>query len=175
MSYPETVSYALAVLAAAIIFLLGLLVFYGSIARYFFNSPSGIVFELTGYIMFFSTFLAAPWLLRENKHVSVEILKEFVFHKNTTYLKVASDIICLIVSTAFFIFSALSTYNQYSSGLKTIGLIEMPRYAVSLVIPVCALLMVLILIIRIKNNLQLLKSNRLNDRSIGPPRKTRSS
>jgi TRAP-type C4-dicarboxylate transport system permease small subunit len=175
LNFTEAISYTLAVLGCILIVILGFLVFYGSIARYFFSSPSGIVFEITGYIMYFCTFLAAPWLLKAEKHVSVEILKEFVFFNNVYLYKILSDIVCLAVSAAFFLFSSISTYKQYASGIKTMGLIEIPRYTVSMVIPICALLMVSILIIRIRINIQLLKNRKMAGGVSDAPQETQSS
>src|SRR5688572_32637383 len=70
------------------------------VMRYFFGQPTRWVNEFSEYALLWLAFLAAPWVLREDAHVKVEMLTEalsprwrFRFHVATS---VAGAAICAL-------------------------------------------------------------------------------
>ncbi|MGI9333706.1 MAG: TRAP transporter small permease [Gammaproteobacteria bacterium] len=70
----ERVAAALAVLAALLIFAMSLWITYDVIARYFFDIASPWSFDLSEYALVWITFLGAPWVLMQDRHVRIELL-----------------------------------------------------------------------------------------------------
>lgn len=68
----------LACVAAAIVVAIACAIFYEVISRYFFNKPSRWVVQFSEYGLVFLGFLAAPWVLRDEAHVKVEMLTELI-------------------------------------------------------------------------------------------------
>ena len=67
---------AFAVLAMFILVGLVVCVSMEVVMRYFAGSPTRWVNEFSEYALLWLAFLAAPWILREDAHVKVEMLTE---------------------------------------------------------------------------------------------------
>ncbi|MGI9333448.1 MAG: TRAP transporter small permease [Gammaproteobacteria bacterium] len=74
----EKLAGALAVLAALLILAMSLWITYDVIARYFFDTSSPWSFDLSEYALVWITFLGAPWVLLQDRHVRIEILVDVV-------------------------------------------------------------------------------------------------
>lgn len=70
----EKFTAALAALAALLILAMSLWITYDVIARYFFDMASPWSFDLSEYSLVWITFLGAPWVLMQDRHVRIEIL-----------------------------------------------------------------------------------------------------
>lgn len=137
----EKFSYGMAVIAGILIIADGFYIFFSAIMRYFFNLPSGAVVDITGYVLFYSTFLAAPWLLKTNKHIAVELLSSHLSGKKRHLLELLSNFIGIIVCVFLCINGALITFDQFSQGTKLIDSFGTPKYVFTMAIPFSALLL----------------------------------
>ena len=70
----ERVAAGLAGLAALLILMMSVWITYDVLSRYFFDAASPWAFDLSEYALVWITFLGAPWVLLQDRHVRIEIL-----------------------------------------------------------------------------------------------------
>ena len=111
--------------------------------RNFFNRPQIWSVEVTEYAMLYITFLGAAWLLREEGHVSLDIVDVFVTPRTRALLDSATSIIGLIICLVLLFFGAWSTWIHYQQGLETFSAMELRKWPFLLVIPMGSFLLVI--------------------------------
>ncbi len=72
----ERLAAVLAVFAAGLILAMAFWTTYDVLARKFFDVASPWAFDLSEYSLVWITFLGAPWVLMQDRHVRIEILTE---------------------------------------------------------------------------------------------------
>lgn len=155
----DNVSKGLYLLGGFLIFILGIFIFVGSLSRYFFGKPISQIFEITGYLMYAVPLLAAPWILKLDRHVCVDVLVDSLSESKKNLLQLLNYFISLLVSLALFLLSSYLTYDQYLRGVRLLDTIEPPRYILTLIIPISTLLLSIILIKKIYGTLLKIKLN----------------
>lgn len=140
---PEMVSKAFYVFSGILGLVLGFNMFFNVIGRYFFNQPIRGAAEISVYIVYITAFLTAPWLLKVDKHITVDFLSESALLKNK-WFSLIKDIVCLMVVALIFVRSIAVTYDQFIQGVIILDTLETPRYLLSLVIPVSFFLLSII-------------------------------
>jgi TRAP-type C4-dicarboxylate transport system permease small subunit len=106
------------------------------ICRYAFNSPLIWVIPLSQYSLVYITFLGAPWLLREEGHVMMEIVVEKLGDAGRAWFGIGSSVLGIIVSFIFVWYGALTTYDHFVHGIYESAVMEMPIAPVLAIIPI---------------------------------------
>lgn len=94
--YKKTVncfSYALGWLCGLGILLMGLILFYEVIMRYFFNAPTIWTQEISVYLFMWCMFGGAAYALQRGKHVNIDLLTMRMSEKKQSLLKVLTSLI----------------------------------------------------------------------------------
>ncbi|ODU09588.1 MAG: hypothetical protein ABS84_07425 [Rubrivivax sp. SCN 71-131] len=89
--------------------------------------------EMVEYALFGATFLAAPWLLRENGHVQVDFLVTALPPRIGAAVRRFGDAVGLLVCTVLFVYAVRVTWGAFKAGnivLKTMIFPEWWLYAV---------------------------------------------
>lgn len=84
--------------------------------------------ELASYLMLGTVFLVAPWVLKHNDHVVVDI---FTYNLSGKWLKVNKLFISFIggiACTFYFWFSFIITIHHFNAGTIDVGSFPWPRY-----------------------------------------------
>lgn len=92
--------------------------------------------DIVEYVLFAATFLAAPWLLRQNGHVRVDFVVNTLPSALQRPLRRATDALGLAVCLTLLFFAALVTYRAWAGHnivLKTVVFPEWWLYAVIVV------------------------------------------
>ncbi|MGE0735354.1 MAG: TRAP transporter small permease [Alphaproteobacteria bacterium] len=105
--------------------------------------------ELTEYILYGGTFLAAPWALRLGAHVRVDLLLSSVRKSTALTLERIVDCIGLLVSAVFLYFGSVAVIDAWRENLTQFKTWSTPEWILLLPIPFAALLMVIEFILRI--------------------------
>jgi TRAP-type C4-dicarboxylate transport system permease small subunit len=74
--------------------------------------------ELIEYTLYFGVFLAAPWALRLNAHVRIDLLLTALPRRARVLLERGLDMFGLIICCVIFAYAARATVNAYAQGLK---------------------------------------------------------
>ncbi|MFA7624946.1 MAG: TRAP transporter small permease [Pusillimonas sp.] len=111
------------------------------------------VIELMEYAMYVATVFAAPWVLREGGHVSVDILTSMLpvrWGRATGALAALfGSVICFIV----FYYSALATLRAFERGSMVYKSFTVPEWLVSIFVPLGMFFMVIEFLLLFKTRL----------------------
>ncbi len=114
---------------------------YEVLMRYCLNHPTVWVTEITSFSLLFITFLAAPWLLKQEGHVRVDLLLERLSPKNQAALNAVSSILGAAVCLTLFWYGLRVTWNVFTRGYYQFSVLNIPYAYVIWVVPVGCLLL----------------------------------
>ncbi len=131
-----------AVVAAILLFIMIAAINYEVIGRQFF-SPGGWALEISEYIMIYLTFLLAPWVLRQDGHVRVDILVNRLGLRARFLLSVITTLAAAISCLVLFWFSLEVAVETYQRGVILRKVLQTPQYVLLAVIPLGSLFLFL--------------------------------
>jgi C4-dicarboxylate transporter DctQ subunit len=107
---------ALALVAAALLCALVVLIMVDVAARYlrWFSLAWGL--EASEYMLYAITFLGAPWVLREQGHIAIEIVVERLSARGRRIARRAVDALGVLVCAALLFFACRVLWRSYESG-----------------------------------------------------------
>lgn len=99
--------------------------------------------DLVEYALFVATFLAAPWLLRQNGHVTVDFLVIALPSRLSNIVRRLADAVGLVVCLVLLVYAARVTWASWTSGNIVLKTIVFPEWWLYVVIVVSMLLLAL--------------------------------
>lgn len=148
---PDVISNILFMLSGVLCLAVGLLIFFSIVMRYFFASPIFGATEISTYMIYFTAFLAAPWIFIIDKHISIDIVKEYISDKKNKIILIINNVIIFVVATILFLRSVVLTYDHYVRGEIILDVFELQRYPFTAFVPVCFFLFMIIALKKIRN------------------------
>ena len=142
-----------AVLAEVSIIMLLLLVFNEVIARYVLNKPTLYSVELSEYLLIFVAFIAAGWVLQEDKHVRMNTFINLMPKKVKGVLDIITSFFVLLFCIILVWQGAKSSIMAFKGGYHSSSLLNVPLWIPYAIIPTGALLLGLQMIVRISHSL----------------------
>jgi C4-dicarboxylate transporter DctQ subunit len=136
-----------AILAGVIMSFITISVCAGIFSRYFLNRPMSWVVEISEYGLLYITFLVAAWVLKENQHVSVDLVYSRLSPRNQAIAGIFTSVVASIVFLIITMYGFKVTKGQFDAKYFTPSILEAPKFAITLIIPVGTFLL-LIQIIR---------------------------
>lgn len=137
----NSITRLLAFIASVILVSMMLLTVVKVIMRSVFNYGMLGVDQITGTMMVYLTFLGAAWVLRQEGHVSVDLLTAAVPARVERGLNVVGSIIAAAVCFTMTYFSFTTVMLSLQRGVMVAAELEIPRAVNLAVIPLgCALL-----------------------------------
>lgn len=127
---------ALGVGAGAVFGLIALFTSWDVLARAVAGHTVKGLADLVEYALFVATFLAAPWLLRQNGHVTVDFFVGVLPKPVGAALRRVADAVGLAVCLVLLVFAVRVAWRSWASGnivLKTVVFPEWWLYAVIVV------------------------------------------
>jgi TRAP-type C4-dicarboxylate transport system permease small subunit len=112
-------------------------------SRFFFNQSFVFVSELNEYILLFMPFLAAAWLLRQNGHITVDLLDRVLPQRVLTVLNVFIAFVGFVVSGFLVWYGTVVALDAYQRDLLSLTVVQFPQVYVLAVIPLGSLLLLL--------------------------------
>lgn len=144
MKYLDRAFLGLAYLGGTLIAIVAITTTADVTLRYLFNHPLGWASDLGGYLLLYSTFLGAVWVLRQDSNVRVDILlgvletRQPRLHRG---LLVLGDLVSLAALLVVTWLSIGQTMDAFERQITTIGALVVPRFWLMAAIPFgCALL-----------------------------------
>lgn len=127
---------AMAIATLFMVFLLAIGITFGAVSRYAFNRSLASIVEMSTYALLYITFLAAPWVLRQDGHVKVDFLNYILGRRWQTALDVVASLLSLAL-TAFLTWAGMdAVYRSYVSREVVANILQTPAYLLLWVIPV---------------------------------------
>ena len=135
MSYARVID-RLADLSAWLFFLVGLMLSYEVVMRYFFNAPTIWAEELSRLAQVWATWLAAAWTLKNRRLIAVGILYDRL---PAPLRRLAAGFTLLFIaafSAVTLYYGAAITVESARLGRKTATMLDMPLWVAEIAVPV---------------------------------------
>lgn len=142
-----------AILAGLIISFITVSVCAGILSRYFLNRPISWVVEISEYGLLYITFLVAAWVLKRGQHVSVDLVYNRLSPRNQSIASIFTSIVAGIVFLIITIYGVKVTKSQFDTKYFTPTILEAPKFAITLIIPVGTFLLLIQIIRKIYQHL----------------------
>ncbi|HVP76311.1 MAG TPA: TRAP transporter small permease [Thermodesulfobacteriota bacterium] len=143
-----------AILAGIVISFITISVCAGILSRYFLNRPISWVVEISEYGLLYMTFLVAAWVLRHEQHVSVDLVYNRLSRKNQSLASIFTSVVAGIVFLIITFYGFKVTKNQFDTKYFTPTILEAPKFAITLIIPVGTSLLFIQIMRRIYRHVQ---------------------
>jgi C4-dicarboxylate transporter, DctQ subunit len=116
--------------------LITVLLLYEVIVRYVFQSPSMWALDITQYTICYLTFIGAAWLLREEGHIKVELLKEYVSPRAWALVEAVTSVVACLACAVFCWQTTKMALSAYQTGQFIDASFVMPRFLVVGIMPI---------------------------------------
>ncbi len=128
-------------LAFILLLLLVAVTLYEIIMRYFIGRSELWTLETTEYSLLYITFLATAWLLKEERHVTMDLVltrfKPNIQARISTVTSVIGAVMFLVVSG----YGVKVTWQTFQTGYLLPTMMEVPAFAILVIIPVGSFLL----------------------------------
>ena len=139
----ERVAAGLAGLAAFLILAMSVWITYDVLTRYFFDMSSPWAFDLSEYALVWVTFLGAPWVLMQDRHVRIEILVDVL---PPPAQRVLGVLVCVTAMAACAVLTwrtGIAAIEYYERNVMMPRIWRIPRYLPYCIIPLSSALLTL--------------------------------
>ncbi len=106
--------------------------------------------EVSEYMLYLITMLAAPWLLRQSRHIRVDILLRALPAKVGWYCEWLTDALAFACSAFMGVYGVEAAYASYSSGMLTIKTLVTPEWWSLAPLPLTFLLLAIEILFRMR-------------------------
>jgi TRAP-type C4-dicarboxylate transport system permease small subunit len=123
------------VLTAAIILFIMAAVVLEVIMRYFFGHPTSWVLDVVEWGMVWMTFFAAPYVLREGRHVSMDIVSSRLSTEKQLFLKIITSFIAAIICLTLAVYGSIVVQDHFARGVMEVKMLQVPKAPLLIIIP----------------------------------------
>lgn len=132
---------ALALAAAALLVLITVLIVLDVGGRNLHLFSLTWVLEATEYMLYGITFFGAPWLLREQGHIAIEIVIERLPQKARRLTRRVSDALGALICAVLLVYACRALWSSYASGILVQKSFTFPEWYVYAIVPPVMLLL----------------------------------
>jgi TRAP-type C4-dicarboxylate transport system permease small subunit len=133
--YEKTIA-MFAFLGALVVGGMALWITYEVLMRYFLERPTFWAVDLSEYAMLWAAFLAAPWVLRREGHVRVEVFVERMSRENQRRLGIVTSALGAVVCAIMAWQGGATVLDFYARGVTVAREWQVPQFLVYLAIPI---------------------------------------
>ena len=138
-----------ATLAEICLFLLLMLVFHEVIARYVLNKPTLYSVEISEYLLIFVAFMAAGWVLQEDKHVRMPTVVNLMPPKMRYVAELITSVIVILFCSILVWQGAKASLMAFKGDYHSSSLLEVPLWMPYAIIPIGSLMLGLQMVVKI--------------------------
>ncbi len=106
--------------------------------------------EMSEYMLYLITMLSAPWLLRQGRHIRIDILLHALPARAGWYCEWLTDAAALVCCAIMVVYGAEAAYASYVSGMLTIKTLVTPEWWSLAPLPVTFLLLAIEILFRMQ-------------------------
>jgi TRAP-type C4-dicarboxylate transport system permease small subunit len=88
------------------------------------------------------TLLGTAWVLKQQRHVSVDLLTSRLSAQTKVYFNLAHSVMGIVVSGILCWYGTIVTWGQYQRGVMDIQVVDMPKHLILIIIPIGFLFLV---------------------------------
>ena len=131
----------LALAAAALVVLLTVLILCDVAARYLRLFTLTWALEASEYMLYAVTFLGAPWVLREEGHIAIELVVERLAPRSRALVRRFTDLLGVVVCAVLLAYACVVTWRSFNSGVMVRKSFEFPEWYTFAPMPVVLLVL----------------------------------
>ena len=124
----------MAVIAGVLLVVATVIVGLGIFSRYFLFRPIAWVTEVSEYIILYIAFLVAAWVLRQEGHVKMDIVINYLNPKAQSIINIITSICCSIACLIITWYGIKVTWEFYKTDVFTYTVLELPKFIFTSVI-----------------------------------------
>jgi TRAP-type C4-dicarboxylate transport system permease small subunit len=132
------------------------------------QGPAWVV-QFNEYSLLWITFLAAGWVLKRGKHVSIDLLTGRLARRGKAVMEMVHGFLGMGVSVILLCYGAMVVWSHYQRGVTDVQVVDMPKYLILSVIPFGFLWLALQFLYQTINAYQLIRFGRLDQGSASTP------
>lgn len=99
-------------------------------------SPPLWVLQYNEYALLWITFLGTAWVLKRNKHVSIDLLTGRLSPKKQSWFRLFHSLLGIVLCLVFLWYSAWVTIEQFQRKVIDVQAVDVPKYIILMVIPI---------------------------------------
>lgn len=145
---------ALALAACAILFLMTLTICADVLLRNVRLIPgvTGLAWsnEVSEYALYLVTMLTAPWLLRQGRHIRVDVVLRVIPKELGWYCEWASDLLALASCLVMAAYGTRAALSSWKAGMMSVKTLEMPEWWLLAPLPCAFLLLAVEMLFRMQ-------------------------
>jgi C4-dicarboxylate transporter DctQ subunit len=111
--------------------------------RYIFGFPINWVIDVSTIFQVYLTFLAAAWLLREEGHVSIDVVFSYLKPRHQFLLQSINSVLCAMVCALISVYGVAATWSSWKLDLRASMPLEPPQWTLLAMIPLGSILLFL--------------------------------
>lgn len=146
----ERITLWMAIVAAGLILAMSCWITYDVLTRYFLDWASPWAFDLSEYALIWITFLGAPWVLLQDRHVRIELLVDVLPRPAQRALGIIVSVIavcaCLILTWK----TGVAAVQYYENNIMMPRIWRIPRIWPYCIIPIGSVFMALAFLVRLR-------------------------
>lgn len=131
----EYITDIMAVVSGVLLSMLVLTISASVILRYYFHFSVGWVTEIEEYVLFLAVMLGTPWVLKHDKHVTVDVVVNSLSLEKRRKLLIFTNFLGAVIGLLLFYYSGLTTYENFVTGTLLIKIMPVPKYLPLMFIP----------------------------------------
>ena len=134
----DAISHGMWVFSAGIVFFITTLVCVAVLLRYYFHLSVGWTTELSEYFIFLIVMFGAPWVLKKDQHVNVDVVVNLASPRVRRVFNLFTSIVGLLVCAAVFYYGSLAFHENFVKGTLMVKIMPVPKWMPILFIPIMA-------------------------------------
>lgn len=131
----DRLSDALAAIAGWAYFVIGLMLGYEVVARYFFTAPTIWAEELSRLVFIWATFIAAAALLHHNQHIRVTALTALLGERARRAMRLASLAFVIAFAALVVWYGKDAAINSFVRGRTSGSMLDIPAWWMQAAVP----------------------------------------
>lgn len=133
--------------------LLLLLVFHEVVARYLLDKPTTYSVELSEYLLLFGAFIAAGWVMREDKHVRMQSFLNLLPPRIRQIVSCLMSVVVLCFCSILVWQGTKAALMAFRGGYHSSSLLNVPMWIPYSIIPLGSLLLTLQVVVLLINRI----------------------
>ena len=133
--FDKTITIMMAI-SAALVLLAALAVTVDVLMRYAFAMTYAGLFEITEYSLLWITFLGTAWIMKNNRHVRVDLVINRLNPRHGAILNAVASIISVLLLMAMTWYTARLTLHDLQTDFTLSGVLRTPKWPLEIIIPI---------------------------------------
>jgi len=111
------------------------------VIRYIIGTPINWVVDVSTILQLYLTFLAAAWLLREEGHISIDIVLSFLKPRHRFFLQILNSVFGAVMCAIITGYGVIETCSSWKLDLHLDMPLEPPKWTLLVIIPLGSFLL----------------------------------